>query len=304
MKILPKISIVTPTFNQGAFIEQTIESVLTQDYPNLEYIIIDGGSSDNTIEIIKRYENRLKYWVSEKDRGQAHAINKGLAHCTGEIFNWLNSDDYLADGVLFEIAELFQNENADLVAGNIEYFGDDSENVIGENKNLSADGLMSWKKAVRFNQPGVWMRRNLLKASGGIREDYHYCFDRELLVRYLYRFPKVVYTPSVFVNFRLHPESKTVSFHDRFAKEGDRLIDDVFNNPELLRLYGEAKLKIQCKAWSAFLLATRSSNSSPLKKVLNIIRNIHRHPRSFKYARMTAGAFKKFIVGEERDFDK
>ena len=108
---LPKISIVTPTYNQGRFIEQTICSVLDQGYPNLEYIIIDGGSRDNTVDIIKKYEHRLSYWVSEMDSGQTHAINKGFAKCTGEIFNWINSDDYYAPDALQKIAKAFADED-------------------------------------------------------------------------------------------------------------------------------------------------------------------------------------------------
>lgn len=96
----PKITLVTPSFNQGEFIEETIRSVLLQNYPNLEYIIIDGGSTDDTVAIIKKYEKYISYWISEKDKGQSEAINKGLKIATGEIFNWLNSDDYYAPGTL------------------------------------------------------------------------------------------------------------------------------------------------------------------------------------------------------------
>jgi glycosyltransferase involved in cell wall biosynthesis len=104
---LPKISIVTPSFNQGRFIEKTILSVIEQDYPNLEYIIIDGGSTDESVEIIKKYEKHLAYWVSEPDRGQSHAINKGFERATGEIFGWLNSDDWYHPGALKALAEAF-----------------------------------------------------------------------------------------------------------------------------------------------------------------------------------------------------
>ena len=110
----PKISIVTPSFNQGQYIEETIISVLSQNYPNLEYIIIDGGSTDNTIGIIKKYESRITYWVSKLVRCQSHAINKGLNKCTGNIFNWLNSDDWYMPGVLFKATNAFINNRTGL----------------------------------------------------------------------------------------------------------------------------------------------------------------------------------------------
>ena len=114
----PRISIVTPSFNQGKYIEQTIQSVLSQNYPNLEYIIIDGGSTDGTVEIIKKYEQQLTYWISEPDKGQTDAINKGFAKCTGEIFNWINSDDYYSPNSLHIVAEVFsENPTAKVVCG-------------------------------------------------------------------------------------------------------------------------------------------------------------------------------------------
>ena len=103
----PKISIITPSYNQGQYIEQTILSVIGQGYPNLEYIIIDGGSTDNTVEIIKKYSDKISYWISEPDKGQSDALIKGLEKCTGDIFNWINSDDYFEENSFFNIAQYF-----------------------------------------------------------------------------------------------------------------------------------------------------------------------------------------------------
>ncbi len=108
-----KISVVTPSYNQGPYLEKTILSVIEQGYPNLEYIIIDGGSTDNSLEIIKKYERHLSYWVSEKDRGQSHAINKGFGHAGGDLFGWLNSDDFYAPDALKTAAEVYQANPAD-----------------------------------------------------------------------------------------------------------------------------------------------------------------------------------------------
>jgi len=132
----PKISIVTASYNQGQFIEETILSVLNQNYPNLEYILIDGGSTDNSVEIIRKYQQHFTYWVSEKDKGQANAINKGLQLCTGDIFNWLNSDDYLEPGSLHKIAAAFANEQVQMVAGKVRNYSTTEEEII-PNQNLS-----------------------------------------------------------------------------------------------------------------------------------------------------------------------
>lgn len=122
---IPRITIITPSYNQGAYIEDTILSVLNQDYPNLEYIIIDGGSNDQTIDIIKKYSDRISYWVSEKDRGQSHAINKGFERATGEIINWINSDDQLMPDTLHKLAAAFTADpELMMLHGRIEYFGE------------------------------------------------------------------------------------------------------------------------------------------------------------------------------------
>ena len=133
----PRISIVTPSYNQGQFIEETIRSVLLQGYPDLEYMIIDGGSTDQSVEIIRKYEPWLTYWVSERDRGQAHAINKGLEHCNGRVFNWINSDDYLTPKSLSVVGNHF-SLSTDIVSGSVLNFGEGRDELVA-NRDLSSE---------------------------------------------------------------------------------------------------------------------------------------------------------------------
>ncbi|HMO34358.1 MAG TPA: glycosyltransferase family 2 protein [Lacibacter sp.] len=294
-----RVSIVTPTFNQGDFIEETIESVLSQNYPDLEYFIVDGGSTDQTVSIIKKYEKYLTGWISERDRGQAHAINKGLVRCTGEIFNWLNSDDYLEPGSLNEIARLFNEDGVHLVAGKVRLIGGDSDQLIDENKLLSAEGLMLWKPGVKFIQPGVWMRRTLLENCGGIDEKYHYCFDKDMLLRYLYYYPHVAYSDNVLVNFRFHEASKTVSFRSRFSEETREIIRSVSNDSRLPGLHKGAKWRTRQGDWLRFLRATAAQkDESKLKRILKILACIHMQPMDSGGFRMTAGGIRRILQGE------
>lgn len=208
----PKISIVTPSYNQGQFLEETIRSVLLQGYPDLEYIIIDGGSTDNSVEIIKKYEQYLTYWVSEKDKGQADAINKGLARATGHVFNFINSDDYLMPDALSTIAINFGD--AQILAGACRNFYQDlTQEEVVQNTNLTVQSLLNGRRQdppMVYHQPGVWFRTKLLKACNGFDASFHYVFDRELTLRYLAKYPHVRYTPTILVSFRLHASSKTV----------------------------------------------------------------------------------------------
>jgi glycosyltransferase involved in cell wall biosynthesis len=289
-----KISIVIPTFNQGNFIEQTIKSVITQNYPKLELIIIDGGSEDNTVDIIRKYEKYLKFWVSERDKGQAHAINKGLTKCTGDIFNWLNSDDYLEPGSLHQIAAAFADEQINMVAGKVRTFSKLSEEII-PNQKLSAKGLMCWEPGVKFVQPGVWMRRDLLEKSGGIDEQYHYSFDWDLYIRYLYHFPNVKELDDLLVHFRLHGDSKTQSMYEKFQMEQNLIIEKLSKTRGLDRLKPVCDFKIQQLGWTMFLNELSQSNISFPKKIVKIIKNL-KHFGKVSYSRQTLGALKAFAL--------
>lgn len=293
----PKISIVTPTYNQGQYIEETIQSVLNQNYPNLEYIIIDGGSTDGTVEIIKKYEKHLKYWVSEPDKGQANAINKGLKHCTGEIFNWLNSDDYLAPGALYAIAEAFKGDGIDAVAGRTIYFDENGFQPAEQLANLKAKKLIRWDKGVVFVQPGLWLRREYIAGCGGIDEIFHYAFDWDLVIRYLYCYPKIKYITNDLVFFRLHDQSKTVSSLPKFHAEEERILYKIGNNPKFSGLKHCALGRNERRRWYIRLDEIKQdSELSKLQKLTAIVKESFNWPTQ-KLNRITLGALKAVING-------
>ncbi len=293
----PKISIVTPSYNQGQYIEQTIQSVLIQHYPNLEYIIIDGGSTDNTVEIIKKYEKSLKYWVSEPDKGQAHAINKGIKHCTGEIFNWLNSDDYLEPEALYKITERFEQEDKpDLVAGEVEIFDSHGPVEYVKHQKLSAKGLLTWEQGVTFVQPGVWMRTGCVQKCGGIDEQFHYAFDWDLLIRYLCKFPKVAFLAEKLINFRYHEASKTVSSRHKFSEEENCIIKKISSIDQFKDLHKICRRKLALIEWMPVLKQIKGGDSSMIGKLKSILGQ-----HKIKYLsiwRVTLGTIKQIIIHE------
>lgn len=223
----PRITVVTPSFNQGQFIEETIRSVLDQGYPNLEYIVIDGGSSDETCRVLEKYASQLAYWVSEPDRGQAHAINKGFARATGDIVAWLNSDDLYVPGALAKVARAFQeNPAAEWLIGDVLNFTtgtSGSEEVFPFEYHRS---LLHWvTREANPHQPGIFWKRQLLATVGLLREDWHYCFDAEFWCRLIAKGNWPVRIAGPLARFRLHPESKTCDQISEFYEENLRLAE-------------------------------------------------------------------------------
>lgn len=206
----PKISIITPSYNQGLYLEETIKSVLNQNYPNLEYIIIDGGSSDNSVEIIKKYEKYISYWCSEPDKGQSHAINKGLKKATGDIFAYLNSDDLYVDRALFTVAEYFVNNlDVDLVYGDV-YLIDSKSNLIKKRYELDFDFKMGCLIGfgIIIPQPATFWRKKVTEKIGYFNESNHYTMDQNYWYRVAKEF-KIVHIPKFLAKFRYHESSKT-----------------------------------------------------------------------------------------------
>ncbi len=212
----PKISVITPSFNQAEYLEETIRSVLLQDYPNLEYIIIDGGSTDGSLEIIRKYESRIFHWSSEPDQGQSDAINKGFALASGEIITYLNSDDIYFPNVLRHIAACFlQDPDVGVVVGGIASANQDSQLGVVRFPKLPqpapVDLTLLEPDSWYLPQASAFFSRKLLQTIGmWVREDLHYTMDRELFFRAV-KASKVNLCTEVFSTYRHHQESKTTS---------------------------------------------------------------------------------------------
>lgn len=207
----PKISIVTPSYNQGRFIEETIRSVLLQGYPSLEYIVIDGASTDGSVDIIRKYEDKLAYWVSEPDRGQAHAINKGFEKATGDIFGWINSDDYYYPGVFEVIARAFVEHPDIAMVNGYEHHVDKKGNVIMDAIPLFRNACtVILCFALPLQQLSCFWRNDAYKTIGGLDETLQYLLDYDFLLRLSYHYrSRLMYVPLCAGAFRKYPGQKT-----------------------------------------------------------------------------------------------
>lgn len=229
--MLPKITIITPSYNQGQYLEQTIDSVLSQNYPNLEYIVIDGGSKDNSVEIIRKYEKYLAFWVSEKDKGQSDAINKGLQKAKGEVINWLNSDDYYENNTLQIVGEIFQNSQINVLCGRSRVFYDESNKTahFSSGTDIYKNNLAKTIGWARIDQPETFFRATAIRQMGLLNPKFHYVMDKEWWIRYLFLFglSGIKQINDVLVNFRLHNASKTVSQQENFQIESENLFAEI-----------------------------------------------------------------------------
>lgn len=219
-----KVSIVTPSYNQGRFLERTILSVLNQGYPNLEYIIIDGGSTDNSVEIIKKYEDQLAYWVSEPDRGQSDAINKGFRRATGEILAWLNSDDIYRPGALFKVAAYFrQHPEIRCVSGDIVMI-DQTGKVLYARKVIPFQFRMALYGGCLVPQPSTFFTRGALEKTEELDTGLQYQMDFEFFLRMASQGVKFGIIRVLLAAFRLHPASKTISEYDEKVAQANFII--------------------------------------------------------------------------------
>lgn len=219
----PLVSIVSPSYNQGRFLEETIRSVLAQDYPRIEYIIVDGGSTDGSLEIIQRYAARLGWWVSESDQGQTDAINKGFAHANGDIFAWINSDDtYLPNAVREAVEFLTSHPDAAMVYGDANLI-DENGAVIGHFPAKQTDLARMLRGSVHIPQQTTFFWARHWKQVGPLDPSFYFAMDYDLWVR-LAKLGPLIYQPRLWANFRLHSKGKSIATDDRCY-------------PEMLRVY-------------------------------------------------------------------
>lgn len=222
----PKFSIITPSYNQGQYLEKTIRSVLLQGYPNLEYIIIDGGSTDESVKTIKKYEHWLQYWVSEPDRGQAHAINKGFEHASGEIFSWLNSDDFYLPDVLGYVAQKFKQcpDEVGALVGMGDIINEKNEVVFTPRvPELNYEALLDWMRYGNFMQPSCFFSRIAWEKCGPLREDLTYPLDVDLWLKMIQHF-KFEKLDQVLSHSLSHQTTKTNTEKERMRAETILLI--------------------------------------------------------------------------------
>ena len=236
------VSIVTPSYNQASYLEQTIQFVLSQDYPRIESIVIDGGSTDGSVEIIKKYESRLAYWASEKDSGQADAINKGFARAKGDILAWLNSDDYYLPNIISSAVKVFEeNPNVFMVYGDMLAVDERGQTInILKYKQLSLEDLLCFQI---IGQPAVFFRRAAFEKTGGLDTTFHFLLDHHLWIRFAQQ-GKILHVPQTWAAARYHAEAKNRAKAAEFGREAFRILDWAKSQPGL----SEAVARVERRA--------------------------------------------------------
>ena len=251
---LPLVSIVTPSYNQARFLDATLNSVLDQDYPNIEYLVVDGASTDGSVDIIRRYSDRLAWWASEKDSGQSEAINKGMRRARGEIIGWLNSDDvYLPGAVSAAVTAFRSNPTASVIYGDALAIDAD-----GKPFNTMHASQYSLVDLMAFNiicQPAAFMRRSVLEQVNFLNPAYNLLMD-SLLWMNLARIAPVVYFPQVWAAARYHDQAKNRTRGAAYGREANALINELRSRPEFSEIVAanEKKIMAGVNRFDAFYL--------------------------------------------------
>jgi glycosyltransferase involved in cell wall biosynthesis len=264
----PLITIVTPSYNQAQFLEETIRSVLLQGYPELEYIVMDGGSQDGSVDIIRKYERWISYWVSEPDRGQSHAINKGWARAQGQVLYWLNSDDILLPGTLAQVGEAFaRNKDLQVLSGICQVT--DLDGTLINNRpprDFDLATLIAGGKA--SGQPAVFFARDLVEQIGELNEKLHYTLDREYFIRISQVCPpsQALKLSQPLASWRRWDDAKSTKHSRNFFTERRWILDHFFMDTKLSNSIQQLKRAAYADTFyqEAFLLAAKEQSRAAL----------------------------------------
>lgn len=252
-KTPPLLSIVTPSYNQGSFIRKNLESVLTQDYPNIEHIVVDGGSTDETVDILKRYETKYNLkWISEPDRGQSHAVNKGIEMANGDWIGWQNSDDYYLDGAFDTFRSgIKDNSSMDLLYGDVLVVDKDRNEINRMYGTYTPSPFINRNWSLFANNQSMFVKRSALNEVGKLNEQLELAMDADLLCRILQQDLKFTYVPDFIGALRIHPEAKTAqNIEKRLEEEADL----IYNSPRYEKYIPDILLKNIAKGLKALYL--------------------------------------------------
>jgi glycosyltransferase involved in cell wall biosynthesis len=298
-----RISIIIPTFNQGQYIEDTLRSVLDQNYPELELIVMDAGSTDGTLDVLRQHTDRITHWESTPDRGQSHAINKGLARATGHVWSYLNSDDVLCPGSLERVARVFDDPAIDWLAGVSTIFDEQGERgEVRPQPGASVKEILTpWNRAMEYVFPCsnvCFMRREIYRRIGGFDESYHYSMDMEFYTRARFAGYLMHTIPDVLGRWRWHAESKTLREGRayRFLEEELR-IAELF--ADRLAASDSAQVLREAAEQRRWFLVRRALHENPegsrWRKLLRLLTDTVTHPSLLTF-RPWLGAVKKQVL--------
>lgn len=299
MRQLPRISIVTPSYNQGQYLEETICSVISQGYPNLQYIIIDGKSKDQSIDIICRYAKHLDCFCVAPDAGQTDALNRGFAYANGDLLGFVNSDDLLAPGALWRIARAAASapqglDHPTIIAGQVEHFSEtDTSRSIADNNQFGNFGQWIAGSAA-LQQPGTFWSASLWRMVGPFRRDMHYAFDKYFFAATAAVAPQFLHIPSVVARFRVHPLSKTSEGVAPFLREWENAVPGLVSAaPHRARQLAARDIRDWYALKSANTILSKSTRSSA---IVSIVQSLLTRP-SIVLARPFWGAVRRVLLG-------
>lgn len=291
---LPLVTVVTPSYNQAQFIEETIHSVINQDYPRIEYLVIDGASTDGSQKIIEKYQDEISWWVSEKDSGQSEAVNKGFARASGEIVGWLNSDDIYLKGAVRKAVDVFlSNPDAGTVYGNMLSIDEKTRvfNII-EYGNWQLEDIMQFRI---IGQPAAFVRRDVLERAGFLDPSYHLLLDQHFWVRIAAE-GKMFHIDEFLAGARHHSSAKNVSQSSHYHKEVARVVKWMSQNERLKGMFEKNEHKIHSGAstFNARYLMDGGLYKEAFREYLKALRNYPPFPLK-EFRRILFSFFSQYV---------